>query len=165
VYTNDNVYGWSQYAQNRIALGNLAAGENHGPHNFQNSTTLAIVTAVGTGKGIQCVAEKVRHEQEHFVIYNKFWNKPGVDSDGDWIFNTDETIYGGMSSDPNKADTYNVATYYNYTPYAQSGDREIRCLLRELDVDDKIKVFPEKDWANPGCQHKQQFGPPPQTNP
>ena len=37
--------------------------------------------------------------------------------------------------------------------------REVRCYLRERD--NTIPVYPEKDWANPGCQHKNQFGPKP----
>ncbi len=45
-----------------------------------------------------------------------------------------------------------------YPTYATYGDDEIRCRKKELNV---TGYTPTKDWANPGCQSKTQFGPTP----
>ena len=42
--------------------------------------------------------------------------------------------------------------------YATYGDEEIRCRKAELNV---TNYYPRLDWANPGCQSKNQFGPNP----
>ena len=165
IYTNDLIFGQSNFIQKRIELGNKAPEKNDGPQIYTNSSSFVTITGNGEGKGIQCVAETMRHELEHFAIYDKFRNKFGVDSDGDWIFDMDEFTYGGISSDFQKRDTYELGTRYNNPDFGLYGDQEIRCFLRERDMDDKVKFYPEKDWANPGCQHKNQFGPQPQANP
>jgi hypothetical protein len=40
-----------------------------------------------------------------------------------------------------------------------NGDDEIRCWLSETNVVINVNYYPSMDWANPGCQHKNQFGP------
>ncbi len=56
----------------------------------------------------------------------------------------------------NNPDTYQISlSNRKYAPY---GDNEIRCRKVELDV---TNYHPEIDWANPGCQSKEQFGPTP----
>jgi len=58
-----------------------------------------------------------------------------------------------MISDPNDPNTFSVPGY------ADLGDNEIRCRKVELTL--TIPIFPEKDWANPGCQSINQNGPTP----
>jgi len=151
-----NVYAEADFETNFINLSNSAAGTKF-PHTFKNSTTGAMVDIIGGSKGIQCVADSIKHENKHFYHRDQFFNKPGhTDTDGDGIPDVQEqTNYEGISSDPAKPDTYNL--FAVFAKYAQNGDEEIRCLFCEKD--NTITVYPAKDWANPGCQHFKQFGP------
>jgi hypothetical protein len=155
----DPSISWGRVAGDTINplmfLGYKAALTNNGPHTFTNMVTGTIVVAGSNGKGIQCVVEVIQHEDEHIKIARHSLNKP--DMDGDWIPDADEATYGGISSDPTRPDTYQLNGRFQNVDFSTSGDREIRCLLREMDR--TIMVLPAKDWANPGCQHKNQFGP------
>ena len=111
-----------------------------------------LLTVTATGKGILCVAETVEHEVHHLTIFNRLGANP--DGDGDGVANADEPTLDGVNSDPADPDTYNMGgTYSGY------GDNEIRCRKKELSI--SITVFPRLDWANPGSQSKNQFGPTP----
>ena len=112
------------------------------------------ITVTGTGKGIQCVAETLAHENNHLLLYGRLGNK--TDADGDGIADSDESTLQGVETLVDNPDTYNMASYN--TAYETNGDNEIRCRKAELNV---TNYHPRRDWANPGCQSKTQFGPNP----
>ena len=137
-----------------IRLGPKAARSNSGPETFTNKYTHGAITVTGQGKGIQCVAEIIQHEQHHIDTYNRF-HEQGNDPDGDGIPTADEASYDGISTHPNDPDTYDME---GYNPvYLSYGDDEIRC--RKVSGYSMIPIFPNIDWSNPGCQHKERFGP------
>ena len=139
-----------------IRLGADAPNENIGPYTFHSDGQLyGSITTMGTGKGIQCTAEVILHEQDHIDIYYLFWGQP--DGDGDRIPDAHEATFRGVATDPNNPDTFNVDVEFPGLGYNTNGDQDIRCQLRELDM--TITLHPERDWANPGCQHKNQWGP------
>jgi len=80
---------------------------------------------------------------------------PLDDDDDDEVPDIWEPTLMGIATDPNNPDTYNVGEHY--PPTATYGDAEIRCQMLETEL--TFSVFPAKDWANPGSQHKNQFGP------
>ncbi|MCR5750754.1 MAG: thrombospondin type 3 repeat-containing protein [Kiritimatiellae bacterium] len=141
-----------------IRLGPEAAEDNSGPETYTNTCTHAMITVTGQGKGIQCVAETIQHEQHHIDTYNRFHSQ-GNDPDGDGIPTSEEASYDGISSSPNDSDTYNLkaesASYQSY------GDNEVRCRKIEVypEPGKQIPYYPNLAWANPGCQHKERFGP------
>ena len=138
-----------------IRLGSKAAGTNLGPEIFTSQLAgFGPITATGQGKGIKCVAEVVFHEQHHLDIRDNYHNL-GDDPDGDGIPTSLEGTLDGMATHPGNPDTYNMKDYRS--EYDSYGDNEIRC--RKISVDCTIPVYPDRDWANPGCQHKHQFGP------
>ena len=151
---------WIDYGLTRpssdslIRLGFLAAGNNLGPEVFTNIYTHGVITVTGHGKGIQCVAELIQHEQCHIDTYNRF-HAQGDDPDGDGIPTSEEASYYGISTHPNDPDTYNMKAYNSV--YWSYGDDEIRC--RKVSTYSIIPIFPNLDWANPGCQNKHQLGP------
>jgi hypothetical protein len=131
-----------------IRLGPLAPTTNTGPETYRKKD-MTRITVTGQGKGIQCVAETVTHEQNHLTIYNQF--KGATDSDGDGVGNTGEPTYQSIATDPQDPDTYQMSG-----SYSSYGDNEIRCRNIELSP---ISYSPRLDWALPGCQSKDQFGP------
>ncbi len=140
----------------KLRLGPLAADSNNGPETFTNPTSHASLTVTGHGKGIQCVAETAEHELNHLTIFDDARGK--VDSDGDGVADSSEYGLNGVNSDPNDGDTFHMRDTYGAV-YSSYGDNEIRCRKKELTL--TIKYFPKQDWANPGCQSKNQFGPQP----
>jgi len=110
------------------------------------------VTVTGSGTGILCVAETIEHELHHLDIYSNF-HEIGNDPDADGIPSSVEGSLDGMSTHLNNPDTYNMRG--NYSSY---GDNEIRC--RKIELNHTVQIFPNLDWSNPGCQHKNRFGPP-----
>lgn len=127
---------------------------NRASEGYGTSTNGEIIVT-GHGQGIQCVAETIQHEQEHLNIYNQFNGQ--TDTDGDGIRDTSETTnsatsYGGVTSDPTNANTYNMGAIYG-----SYGDNEIRC--RKIELNLTISIHPNLDWANPGCQSKNKCGP------
>ena len=118
---------------------------------------------VGSGaKGIECVAEIVQHEQKHLDNYWQYRSTPlfqALHFDGDDDRMPDWLELGkamGIHSATNHPDTYNLEL--NLHPaYAEYGDEELRCRIHQTHL--TLPIFPEKDWANPGCQHKDQWGP------
>jgi len=109
------------------------------------------------------VAEIIRHERGHLNMHKVFrllYNTP-ADTDRDRIPDADEPDYLDIATDPADPDTYLTAQTLNHPPYATYGDEEIRCRLLETKEDfvHSYEIRPEKDWAAPGCQHVNQWGP------
>jgi hypothetical protein len=144
------LFGYVMPGQDTILrLGSLAAGTNSGPETFTAPAPYETVTVTGDGKGIKCCVETVTHELHHLTLYNQL--QGATDTDGDGIADSAET-----DSNPNNPDTFNMAAYA--PDYATYGDNEIKCRKMELTP---LKYYPKLDWANPGCQSKNQFGPTP----
>jgi hypothetical protein len=136
----------------------MAPDGNRGPHTL--TSTYGTITVTGQGRGIQCVAETVAHELHHLALYSRsgwfpFWQ----DDDRDDVDNSDEPHLDGIKSDALNADTYNVATATRKPEYSVYGDNEVRC--RKIEMTHSIGVYPTLDWANPGCQTFNRFGPKP----
>lgn len=144
-YTLPRIDSW-------IRLGSEAAMDNTGAKTYTSSIDgFGSVVVTGNGKGILCVAETIQHEAHHLDIYDRF-HEQGEDPDDDGIPTSEEGTFDGMATHPNNSDTYNMGGGYK-----SYGDNEIRC--RKMETLRLIPVYPSLDWANPGCQHKNQFGP------
>ena len=115
------------------------------------AVTYPPITVGSGGKGIQSVAETIRHEKYHIQIFQQFGISPvTIDADQDRIPDIQEVIgFMGMLTATNTPNTYLIG--------GNRGDEEIRCQLNAVNLN--FPIFPEKDWANPGCQHYNQFGP------
>ena len=86
------------------------------------------------------------------------------DLDGDNVPDEFEISgFMGAFTATNHPDTYNTADTVSNPKYAVNGDEELRCTIAEKN--NTIPFHPERDWANPGCQHRNQCGPRPSTNP
>ena len=155
IYADDASYGYVIPGKDTILrLGPDAPTTNTGPENYEAGREgYGAITVTGSGKGIQCVAETVQHELHHLELYNKFHGQ-AEDPDEDGIPSSVEPTQDGISTHPNDPDTYRMGGGYSLY-----GDNEIRCRKHELSL--TISVYPDKDWANPGCQSKSQFGPRP----
>jgi hypothetical protein len=142
---------------NKLRLGPLAADANNGPELFNSQNpAYGSITVTGQGRGTLCVAETAEHELYHLVIYQDAQGKLDIDSDG--VANTSEPTLTGVSSDINDGDTYRMRDVYG-SVYASYGDNEVRARKKELDH--SIQIYPGRDWANPGGQNINQFGPTP----
>lgn len=163
VFTNlSNTWGYTMPSVDSIIrLCDLAPEANSGPETYASSRANegygsppdGTIIVTGQGKGIKGVAETIQHESEHIYIYNTYGSQ--ADNDGDGIPNTSETTntstsYGGVASDFNTSDTYHMA-------YGTYSDQELRCRKKELTL--TINIYTNLDWANPGCQSKNMFGP------
>jgi hypothetical protein len=158
VYDPTAAYGFVRPGTDMILrLGPLAAETNSGPETFTGVAPYGSITVTGTGKGIKCVAETVTHEVHHLTLFGILAGRP--DADGDGIADTDEATLDGLNSNAASGDTYGLGAYFNDPPgtgYWRYGDNELRCRLKELVPD---PYSPALDWANPGCQSKNKFGP------
>ena len=155
-YDPQSEFGKSGYLTQTVYLGSMAAGTNDGPERYTSGSGYGSVTVTGRGKGIKCVAETVEHEKHHLANFNAFHAAivatPPVDPDKDGIPNANEPALDGMRSNTANPDTFRMGG--DYSGY---GDDEIRCRKKELQL--TIPYFTERDWANPGCQSKNRFGP------
>lgn len=141
-----------------LRLGPMAPTINDGPHTLSGSSTYGSVIVTGHGKGIECVAETVAHELHHLTLYNRSWKGWfWTDDDSDGVDDSDEPLLDGIKSDPLNPDTFNSASIY--PPYSSYGDDEVRC--RKIELTPGINIYPNRDWASPGCQSFNQFGPTP----
>jgi hypothetical protein len=138
-----------------------AALTNLGPTTYTGASAWGSAVGVGTGRGIKKVAEVLEHERKHIAIYKAYHARiaanPGIDGDRDHVPNANEANDAGVRSDSVNSDTFNVAVTMGYPPYKAYGDDEIRCRTNERRL--TILYYPKKDWANPGCQSKQPYGP------
>jgi hypothetical protein len=155
--TSSTVYSGASYfgqcnppSGNTIYLGSYASQTNNGPELYTNDEGGSIYVT-GNGKGIQCVAATIVHEVNHIDLYSLLGSN--TDTDGDGIADTNESYLQLINTKVNDPDTYNMGGRY-----ATYGDNEIRCRNKELGP---VSCNPNADWANPGCQHTNQFGPTP----
>jgi hypothetical protein len=146
-----------------IRLGPLAAEKNNGVQVYYADDGRR-VDVMGDGEGIQCVAEIVQHEQIHIsfhrLVHDPAWHDPNLsydDNDRDGVLDVHEPTLMGIATDPGDPDTYRVAIALNWPKYATYGDNEFRAQLNMTKL--TFQIYPEKDWANPGCQHANQYGP------
>jgi hypothetical protein len=125
------------------------------------------ITVGAGGKGIQCIAVIVSHELYHLTVYADLSDKPdldvhptGDDEVGDGVADSSEGSLGGIESSAAHCDTYGISSLGDdYAVYATFGDDEVRARKQESNI--TFSVLPKKDWANPGCQSVNQFGPQP----
>ena len=101
------------------------------------------------------MAETVEHELYHLTIYNTTGAQTDDDSDG--VANAIEPTLTGLSTLVKDGDTYGMSAFN--PGYISYGDNEVRA--RKKEVDYSVKSYPKLDWANPGSQSKNQFGPTP----
>lgn len=150
-YDSTASFGYCQPSSgDTIYLGPDAPDANTGPETYDSGgTTYGKITVTGVGKGIKCVAETIQHEQQHILNYKA---KGKTDTDGDGIDDTAEATLCGIKSDPNDPDTFNMGG-----SYSSYGDDEVRC--RKVENELTITYHTDKDWANPGCQSKNKYGP------
>jgi hypothetical protein len=138
-----------------------AALTNQGPATYTGTSAWGSVVGVGTGRGIKKVAEVLAHERKHIAIYQAYHARieasPAIDGDRDHVPNANEATDAGVKSNPADSDTFNVALIMNFADYKGYGDDEIRCRSNERNL--TIRYYQTKDWANPGCQSKQTYGP------
>jgi hypothetical protein len=156
LYDENGDYGYVKpELDNKLRLGPLAADTNTGPETFDSQNSYGSITVTGQGKGIQCVAETAEHELHHLIIFDDKQGKLDTDTDG--VADASEQALDEVSTNPNDSDTFRMRdTYEVYETY---GDNEIRCRKKELKL--TIQYFSKYDWANPGCQNINQFGPKP----
>lgn len=143
-------WGYSKPSVDSIVrLSVLAPMANSGPEVYKSGISYGSLTVTGVGKGIKCVAETIEHERHHILIYQSFHQAIAgdatLDPDGDEITGPGEGTLDGIKSDPTDGDTFNMGG-----GYSSYGDNEVRC--REVERKLTIQYYPEKDWANPGCQ-------------
>jgi hypothetical protein len=133
-----------------VRLGPLAPHINTGPATYTHKVTGQSIVVTGNGRGIKCVAETVRHELHHLEIYNASLGLSDLDDmgKGDRVADILEPSLDGLNTEINDRDTYDLRG-----DYADYGDNEVRCRKLELSP---LPIFPDKDWANPGAQNKNQ---------
>ncbi|MBF0199132.1 MAG: hypothetical protein HQL32_15560, partial [Planctomycetes bacterium] len=126
---------------------------------YSGNATYGQITVGGTGKGIAMVPIVLKHENTHKDIDAYYNNNGGSNCDGDKdkILDNMEANYLGLSTDQTDPDTYNMGSRSSI--YNLKGDNEVRA--RNQESNHTTTVYPKKDWANPGCQHKNQYGPTP----
>lgn len=144
-----------------MMLSDFNAKENTRNKFDSHTLEFGTIEVGGTGKGIQCVAETVQHEMHHAYFLEKYGGackNPENDLDGDGIPNASEETEDGIRTSPRNPDTYHVATVFpDLGNYEEYGDDEIRCRKCEMTL--QITIFPERDWAKPGCQSIRPYGP------
>lgn len=108
--------------------------------------------------GIALAAAVVKHEGKHIEVYKASSGK--ADMDRDQVADDCEGNYG--------FDTYvNMNASYNFldknakfsSVYADYVDDEIRARLAERSIQAGKDYIVSKDWAKPGCQSIEAFGP------
>ncbi|MCL2104554.1 MAG: thrombospondin type 3 repeat-containing protein, partial [Kiritimatiellaeota bacterium] len=170
--TFENIFGATtpEYSSD-IYLGKKAATERGAPITFHAHTDVPLfpainyppVTTGSNSKGILFLAEVIRHEWYHLDIYSQYRSSLGMqtlypDKDGDGIPDTLEMAgFMDVFSATNHPDTYKLDIRLPGYGYDKIGDEEIRCRLNAVNL--TVQIYPERDWANPGCQHKNQYGP------
>lgn len=149
-----NTFGQYRPGEDQVYVGPIASSENH-DYTIAQTANCTGFTFIGS-KGIDKLAETVKHEKTHQVVEHA-WDSGGIwegktDSDNDDIPNDVETAYGTSNS---KIDSCNMASIDS--GYAKYGDEEYYARR----VGEGKAGDPKKDWANPGKQTKTPYGPQP----
>ena len=118
----------------------------------------------GSPKGIDCFGWTMGHEKKHHKFRMHFW--PGdydvsLDFDRDGLRDTMEaTLMPNRPYDPNKRATYPDTIGYGVSPIP---DGEDICMRDQDDPNYGLHILwingsaDEKDWSNPGKQHKDKY--------
>lgn len=97
------------------------------------------------------VARQVK--MERLFVYGDRDNSLGDGVPDGWERNGDDGVY----SNDFDQDTFKLSELFT-GDYDEYGDEEVR--MRKLETEDLSDMYHEDlDWANPGCQHKNKFGP------
>ena len=112
------------------------------------------------GSGIKTCALTVVHELHHLTMRDDFYGLP--DTDTDRVADVSEPTYDGISTDLGQPDTYQICQFYTdprtgICPYPTYGDNEVRARVYELRGHEVY--YPAHDWAKPGAQSIEQYGP------
>ncbi|HEV8618394.1 MAG TPA: hypothetical protein VGQ70_02770 [Candidatus Udaeobacter sp.] len=155
-----NVLGYSLPGTDKdVRLCARAAQTNQGPVTYTGAAPWGSQTVCGRGKGIKCAAEILEHERKHIAIHDAYHAiiaaNAALDADKDNVPGTNEATADGIKSNAKDPDTFNIRR--TLPVYAGYGDDEIRCRKKEVNL--TIPYYPKKDWANPGCQSKNKYGP------
>lgn len=105
-------------------------------------------------RGVAFAASVVCHEQMHADIYNAKGEKMDMDSDG--VADDCEQQFG-FDTYQDMPESYNFAVV---SGLASGSDNEIRARLAERDVMTTKPYNVKLDWAMPGCQSENIWGPP-----
>ena len=108
-------------------------------------------------RGVGLCAAVVVHEMQHKK--NQERCRVDVDTDSDRCSDEDEAGSCGLTTHTGWRDTFDVAQVLLVSEYARYGDDEVRCRWQETKSSVDKRYHIEKDWANPGCQHKDPYGP------
>ncbi|MFT5633214.1 MAG: hypothetical protein ACI9SQ_000927, partial [Rubritalea sp.] len=155
----NSTIGYGRVINGVLELGPFASKNNNGPETFTGTAAYGSITVTGGGKGIACAAETAVHELRH-QHYLDIASVFSADDDSDGIENKNEPSIDGVKTDSSDPDTFNLRLKSpSYAIYATYGDEEVRCRKRE--ITHRPQLYPSKDWANPGCQSKVQYGPKP----
>ena len=170
-------------AAGKIKLSHLVVWRrDYGTSRFVNlinqteNRSLAQKISVGKSEdycGVVTVAATLAHERRHQKIYDsllKYREKVAgqrdvsADDDGDGVDTEVETngIFAdgvfAVKTDKNRKDTYGFALIPGFSEYAEYADEEVNARFAEESAEAKVyDIF--KDWAKPGCQSKDPFGP------
>lgn len=136
--------------------------------NQTGDTSLQQVIVVGKSEkyvGIVCAAAACVHEHQHKKISNDLIAAANVrkvrssslDMDGDGVFDPNERskVYY-IKTNVGVSDSYGFGSRVDGSMYSQIGDNEINARAAEREAYN-YDIF--KDWAKPGCQSKDEYGP------
>ena len=135
-----------------IGQGTLADGQFKTFWSWDSATYTNLVGGWIGEEGIKSVAECVYHEQLHVGTNQQFGEPAENDRDEDGIPDVAEADYLGIKTNPDDKHTYPMSQY------PANSDTEIRPWVHMRSF--PFQIYPKKDWANPGCQHKNYSGPP-----
>ena len=110
--------------------------------------------------GVAFAAAVVCHEECHRDIWQASRGKR--DLDGDDVADVNESAFG-LTTYPNVAASYDFLdkrTNEVYKVYLPFVDDEIRARLKSRDILKGGYYDPSEDWAKPGCQSGDYYGPP-----
>ena len=157
---NANYLGMADVTNSVIYLGPSAARHSPPPgkrYTFTSANPFyGSIIAGGNGTGIVFTAEIIQHEWTH--INNYYLSKGLIDLDGDHIADILEWGLMGIMTSPNDPDTYRTFSLFpDQLYYKTHGDDEIRARISETNL--TFQIHFDKDWANPGYQHKNWYEP------
>lgn len=164
---------YTTIANEIIRISDMASESGVAEYILQNQTTSNIVQTIVTGKpaqyvGVVMAAAACAHEKMHQRIYHGLVDEANrlkvittddkVDADKDGVVDTQEDAgtYGFVTVS-SLSDSYGIGQAdEGFDEYTKYGDNEINARLAERQAYG-YNIF--QDWAKPGCQSKDAFGP------